>query len=66
MKRILAACLCLLLLGCATPKQPQQTAAPAAAQTATPAPAATPEPKRFPVTEAIAPLPETPEAVDRN
>ncbi|MBQ6076893.1 MAG: hypothetical protein IJK88_02200 [Clostridia bacterium] len=64
MKRILAACLCLLLLGCATPKQPQQTAAPAATETATPAQTATPEPKRFPVTEAIAPLPETPEAVD--
>ena len=67
MKRILAACLCMLLLGCATPgqpEQPQQTAAPAATETATPAPAATPEPKRFPVTEAIAPLPETPEAVD--
>ena len=67
MKRILAACLCILLLGCVTPaqsEQPQQTAAPAAAETATTAPAATPEPKRFPVTEAIAPLPETPEAVD--
>ncbi len=37
MKRILAACLCMLLLGCATPEQPQRTAAPAAAETATPA-----------------------------
>ena len=67
MKRILAACLCMLLLGCATPgqpEQPQQTAAPAATETATPAPAATPEPDRFPVTEAIAPLPETLETVD--
>lgn len=67
MKRILAACICLLLVGCVTPMQPEQplqSFAPAATEATMPVLTATPEPERFPVTEAIALLPETLESID--
>ena len=67
MKRILAACICMLLLGCVTPVQSEQTpqsSAPAATEATMPILTLTPEQDRFPVTEAIAPLPKTLEAID--
>ena len=67
MKWILAACICMLLLGCVTPVQSEQTpqsSAPAATEATMPILTLTPEQDRFLVTEAIAPLPKTLEAID--
>ena len=65
MKKLLIIGLSLLLLACTPPDgtEPSQTPdEPTAA--ATPEAVAVPEIQRFPVTEAIAPLPETAESVD--
>ncbi len=45
-------------------EQPLQSSVPAATEATMPILTFMPEPERFPVTEAIAPLPETLEAID--
>ncbi len=67
MKRILLAFICMLLLGCVTPmqsEQPPQSSAPTATEATMPILTLTPEPERFPVTEANAALPEAIEPID--
>ena len=68
MKRFALFVSCLLLICCVKPvqEQPSETAVPTAMQAETPSPVPLPEPERFPLIDAIAPLPDTVESVDLN
>ena len=68
MKRFALFVSCLLLICCVKPvqEQPSATAVPTAMQAETPSPVPLPEPERFPLIDAIAPLPDTVESVDLN